>query len=147
MKMKMKMKNQNQNQNQNKNKTTPKERIISDLISLYSNEESKDFSIISNEGKKIKAHKFILAARSELFRGMFLTVTEDSTNEVKDYTGKSTKALETIIKFLYYDEIEKGLEMNIYEELEEAEEFFQFSEYSLFKQKLNLVKKELKNSN
>ncbi|KAJ5073803.1 hypothetical protein M0811_08367 [Anaeramoeba ignava] len=78
---------------------------------------------------------------------MFLTVTEDSTNEVKDYTGKSTKALEMIIKFLYYDEIEKGLEMNIYEELEEAEEFFQFSEYSLFKQKLNLAKKELKNSN
>ncbi|KAJ5069674.1 btk-binding protein-related [Anaeramoeba ignava] len=54
-------------------------------IYLNENENEKDF-IIERKEKQYKFPKLILITRSELYRGMFLSVTEDKSNKVTDYS-------------------------------------------------------------
>ncbi|KAJ5074151.1 hypothetical protein M0811_00779 [Anaeramoeba ignava] len=54
-------------------------------IYLNENENEKDF-IIERKEKQYKFPKLILIMRSELYRGMFLSVTEDKSNKVTDYS-------------------------------------------------------------
>ncbi|KAJ5071890.1 hypothetical protein M0811_09789 [Anaeramoeba ignava] len=78
-------------------------RILQDMDQLYyTREKSFDF-ILDIDGKEILLHKFVLAARSELFRGMFLSV-EDNSNRVQDYSGKSYESICALVEFLYRDE-------------------------------------------
>ncbi|KAJ5076994.1 ankyrin repeat-containing protein [Anaeramoeba ignava] len=101
-----------------------------DIQKLFYQDESKDFSIIS-EKEEVKAHKIILAARSYLFYGMFLNVDDDS-NRVNDYSGKSKKSIEQIVKFLYFDRIDQNIQEKNIEELEDADKYYQFNEKSIF---------------
>ncbi|KAJ5080577.1 claret isoform a [Anaeramoeba ignava] len=57
------------------------------------NENEKDF-IIERKEKKYKFPKLILIMRSELYRGMFLSVTEDKSNKVTDYSELSNKSFQ-----------------------------------------------------
>ncbi|KAJ5075327.1 ankyrin repeat-containing protein [Anaeramoeba ignava] len=94
-----------------------------DLGKLYEDEESKDFTIIAGE-EEIRAHKTILFARSQTFRGMFLSVVDDS-NKVNDYRGFSLKALNNIVKFLYFDKFDfDNLSLNVLEEIEEGLDYY-----------------------
>ncbi|KAJ5066264.1 ankyrin repeat-containing protein [Anaeramoeba ignava] len=52
--------------------------LIHDLERLYQDEKSKDFTIIFPDETTIQVHKLILIARSNLFRGMFLSVVDNS---------------------------------------------------------------------
>ncbi|KAJ5078807.1 ankyrin repeat-containing protein [Anaeramoeba ignava] len=74
-----------------------KKSLISNLRKLENDENSKDFTILC-ENKEIRVHKFILFARSELFRGMFLNVSDDS-NKVNDYSGRSFDSMNQLIHF------------------------------------------------
>ncbi|KAJ6249488.1 hypothetical protein M0813_16908 [Anaeramoeba flamelloides] len=99
-----------------------------DLIALYNNQESMDFTIIisdeevdvdenenvnvnekESENKKLedfetlKVHKWILYARSNLYRSLFSTISNIS--QVKDYSHKSTDSLSKLIEFFYHDKI------------------------------------------
>ncbi|KAJ5071201.1 claret isoform a [Anaeramoeba ignava] len=56
------------------------------------NENEKDF-IIERKEKQYKFPKLILIMRSELYRGMFLSVTEDKSNKVTDYSELSISKL------------------------------------------------------
>ncbi|KAJ5076303.1 btk-binding protein-related [Anaeramoeba ignava] len=67
-------------------------------IYLNENENEKDFIIERNE-KKYKFPKLILIMRSELYRGMFLSVTNDNSNKVTDYSELSNKSFQI---FEYY---------------------------------------------
>ncbi|KAJ5075397.1 speckle-type poz protein [Anaeramoeba ignava] len=67
--------------------------------------ETKDFIIISEE-KEIKVHKLILFTRSELFKGMFLSVS-DTSNQVHDYSRKSNESIQQLIYFLYHDKFKE----------------------------------------
>eukprot|EP01156_Anaeramoeba_ignava_P022648 Anaeramoba_ignava/c20917_g1_i2.p1 GENE.c20917_g1_i2~~c20917_g1_i2.p1 ORF type:complete len:527 (+),score=155.93 c20917_g1_i2:20-1600(+) len=71
-----------------------------DFADLYEEMSTKDFTIISGE-KEIRAHKMILAARSELFHGMFMSVNDDS-GKVHDYRGSTPVLLEKLIKFFLH---------------------------------------------
>ncbi|KAJ5078522.1 hypothetical protein M0811_04847 [Anaeramoeba ignava] len=64
-------------------------------IYLNENENEKDF-IIERKEKKYKFPKLILIMRSELYRGMFLSVTEDKSNKVTDYSELSNKSFQII---------------------------------------------------
>ncbi|KAJ3435609.1 regulator of chromosome condensation [Anaeramoeba flamelloides] len=91
-----------------------------------------------NKNKKLSGeiyvHKLILLARSGLFREMFLSI-QDSSNQVKDYTGKSIEAIELLIQFLYTNQIDLSkLKKNkkLHLELENAQDYYQLSPNSLF---------------
>ncbi|KAJ6250842.1 btk-binding protein-related [Anaeramoeba flamelloides] len=139
----------------------PKNNLEKDLLELYKNEDSKDFVLLvkdveykENEDnndddgdfKEIPVHKFILLIRSGLFRGMFDYVNEkDNTNKVQDYTNKSIKSLEILIKYFYTDEIELTNDDDpslIVEELEDSIEYYQLNEYSTLSEKLKRVKQQ-----
>ncbi|KAJ5079980.1 hypothetical protein M0811_14258 [Anaeramoeba ignava] len=70
----------------------------------YDKEKQKDFTI-KRGNKNVLVHKLVLIARSELYRGMFLSVTEDKSNKVTDYS-----------------------ELKIINELEIAMDYFQLNE-------------------
>ncbi|KAJ5070309.1 btk-binding protein-related [Anaeramoeba ignava] len=102
--------------------------LIKDLKTLRNEEESKDFTIKSNQ-EEIHIHKIILWARSDLFRGMFLNVIDDS-NQVTDYSGISSNSFKIFINFLYSGQIETNEEITneIIDDLEKAMDFFQLNE-------------------
>ncbi|KAJ5067926.1 ankyrin repeat-containing protein [Anaeramoeba ignava] len=117
-----------------------KKGFLEDLKKLYEDESTKDF-LLKAGNKEIKVHKLVLAARSDLFRGMFLNVNDDS-NSVSDYRGKTIYALKCLVEFLYTDEINESTPKSVIEELKDADDFYQFSHYSTFqKQIAKLLKK------
>ncbi|KAJ6233645.1 btk-binding protein-related [Anaeramoeba flamelloides] len=145
-----------------------------DIARLYKDDDSKDFKILAkieddktdenkedkDEDKKekgkeedkkgnyqeIPVHKFILLARSGLFRSMFDYVNEkDNTNKVQDYTRKSIESLEILIKYFYTDSIELTTDQDpelIVEELSDAVEYYQLNEQCNFVSELLKIKKQ-----
>ncbi|KAJ5079537.1 cyclin-dependent kinase inhibitor 2c-related [Anaeramoeba ignava] len=107
--------------------------IIEDFKKLYQKEE-KDFTIISNQ-KNISVHKIILCARSEVFRGMFLSV-QDNSNIVTDYSERSFESMQALIQFFYTDEIPENV-FQLKEDLLFLIDFYQLNENSWLKWFLN----------
>ncbi|KAJ3438348.1 hypothetical protein M0812_17533 [Anaeramoeba flamelloides] len=88
----------------------PENTFQNDLKTLSKDEDSKDFkilvkSIVQKEEKylSITVHKFILLARSGLFREMFnnLNEKEKNINQINDYSGKSFESLQILINYFY----------------------------------------------
>ncbi|KAJ5067116.1 leucine-zipper-like transcriptional regulator 1 [Anaeramoeba ignava] len=92
---------------------------------LYQQNETKDFTILCQE-HEIKAHKTILIARSELFRGMLFS-SNDQSNQVQDMSGSEPFALEQFIHFLYTDEIKDDLQLDVYFSLFGISDYFGLS--------------------
>ncbi|KAJ6247966.1 ras-related protein rab5-like [Anaeramoeba flamelloides] len=123
------------------------------LNDLYRDDESKDFKLLvqtnideENEEDKefedIPIHKFVLLARSGLFREMFqnLDKKQKQINQIKDYTGKSIESLEILIKFFYTNLIEFTADDDqelVLEELADAHEYYQLNEKSTLKKLLD----------
>ncbi|KAJ3451532.1 btk-binding protein-related [Anaeramoeba flamelloides] len=138
----------------------PQNSLENDFENLYHDEQSKDFAILTRgdeeeeeEGKyeEIKVHKFILIARSKIFRDMFESLNEEekNINKIKDYTGKSKESLEILIKYFYTDKItitKKQMENNypdfelIIKELEDSVEYYQLDENSKLSYEINKLK-------
>ncbi|KAJ6226630.1 rcc1 and btb domain containing protein [Anaeramoeba flamelloides] len=147
----------------------PKNKLDQDLLKLFNDEESKDFTLLikSNQiidekidekgGKEdlneqvenyemIKVHKIILLIRSGLFRDMFDTLNEKekNINKIQDYTGKSKKSLEILIKYFYTNKIKltanDDLDL-IFEELKDSIEYYQLHRKSNFIKQLNKIQK------
>ncbi|KAJ5069534.1 cyclin-dependent kinase inhibitor 2c [Anaeramoeba ignava] len=104
--------------------------ILKDFEAFSQQNSTKDFTIIVEE-KQIKVHKLILQIRSELFRGMFLSVN-DSSNQVHDYSEKSFETINQLIYFFYNDEIDetKIAKENI-EEFIDLKDFYQLNQKSI----------------
>ncbi|KAJ6247575.1 btk-binding protein-related [Anaeramoeba flamelloides] len=137
-----------------------------DIAQLYQDNDSKDFKILvkidgddldeeeeddldedkEENYEEIPVHKFILLARSGLFRAMFDYVNEkDNTNKVQDYTNKSIESLEILIKYLYTNSIELTTEQDpklIVDELSDAVEYYQLNDQCNFELELNKIKKQ-----
>ncbi|KAJ5079871.1 hypothetical protein M0811_04184 [Anaeramoeba ignava] len=112
--------------------------IQQDLQNLYFDNETKDFSIISQD-KDIRAHKVILIARSELFRGMFINV-QDSSNKVHDYTNSKFQSIQSLIEYFYTDSFPNDLEDEIIQELSTFDDFFQLNSFKNFQKQLKIKK-------
>ncbi|KAJ5067660.1 cyclin-dependent kinase inhibitor 2c [Anaeramoeba ignava] len=104
--------------------------ILKDFEQFYQQNETKDFTIIVEE-KEIKVHKLILQIRSELFKGMFLSVN-DPSNQVHDYSKKSFETINQLIYFLYNDKIDetKLTKENIKEYID-LKDFYQLNSNSI----------------
>ncbi|KAJ6247571.1 btk-binding protein-related [Anaeramoeba flamelloides] len=136
-----------------------------DIAQLYQDDDSKDFKILvkiddkdeeeENEKEKIKemvnyeeipVHKFILYARSGLFRAMFDNINEnENPNQVQDYTLKSIESLEILIKYFYTNSIEMTADLNpelIIDELSDAVEYYQLNNQCNFEFELNKIKNQ-----
>ncbi|KAJ3425992.1 btk-binding protein-related [Anaeramoeba flamelloides] len=134
-----------------------------DIAQLYKDDDSKDFKILvkiddeeeEDEGnyeeenyEEIPVHKFILLARSGLFREMFDNANEkDNLNKVQDYSRKSIESLEILIKYFYTNSIEMTADQDpelIVDELSDAVEYYQLnaqSESSLYWEEELQIKK------
>ncbi|KAJ5067766.1 claret isoform a [Anaeramoeba ignava] len=98
-------------------------------IYLNENENEKDF-IIERKEKQYKFPKLILIMRSELYRGMFLSVTEDKSNKVTDYSELSNKSFQIFEYWIYSNQIKEGIQItnDIIEELKIGIDYFQLNQ-------------------
>lgn len=84
--------------------------FIKEDISRTFNEglQHTDVTLISSSGDKIPCHKFMLAARSPVFKAMFsLKLSKENTTGRIEIVDFSTKALEAMVKYIYTEEIEE----------------------------------------
>ncbi|KAJ5067664.1 hypothetical protein M0811_02852 [Anaeramoeba ignava] len=105
------------------------EKIEETMKRIYLNENEKDF-IIERKEKKYKFPKLILIMRSELYRGMFLSVTEDKSNKVKDYSELSNKSFQIFEYWIYSNQIKDEIEITqeIIDELQIGIDYFQLNQ-------------------
>ncbi|KAJ5074324.1 regulator of chromosome condensation [Anaeramoeba ignava] len=98
-------------------------------IYLNENENEKDF-IIERKEKQYKFPKLILIMRSELYRGMFLSVTEDKSNKVTDYSELSNKSFQLFEYWIYSNQIKNEIEVTkeIINEIQTGIDYFQLNE-------------------
>ncbi|KAJ6230115.1 btk-binding protein-related [Anaeramoeba flamelloides] len=138
-----------------------KKSIKNDFLKLYKDEDSKDFKILvpidddddddeddddEDAFEEIPVHKFILLARSGLFREMFKNVTEES-KFVKDFSSKTIESLEILIKYLYTDKIELTADDDpelVVEELSDAKEYYQLNKHSNLNLELRKIKEQFR---
>ncbi|KAJ3446912.1 leucine rich repeat family protein [Anaeramoeba flamelloides] len=111
-----------------------------------------DYKIITNNHEIIPVHKFILFARSRLFRELFINLNKnenEKTNKNKnndekihDYTEKSLTSLNFFIKYLYlgWKGVKNMLNQDnyqlIYNELFDSKKYYQLSKKCKLKKKL-----------
>ncbi|KAJ5067685.1 hypothetical protein M0811_02873 [Anaeramoeba ignava] len=93
------------------------------------NENEKDF-IIERKEKQYKFPKLILIMRSELYRGMFLSVTEDTSNKVTDYSELSNKSFQLLEYWIYSNQIKEEIQITqeIINEIKIGIDYFQLNE-------------------
>ncbi|KAJ5073290.1 btk-binding protein-related [Anaeramoeba ignava] len=105
------------------------EKIEETMKRIYLNENEKDF-IIERKEKQYKFPKLILIMRSELYRGMFLSVTEDTSNKVRDYSELSNKSFQILEYWIYSNQIKDEIQITkeIIEELEIGIDYFQLNQ-------------------
>ncbi|KAJ5067285.1 ankyrin repeat-containing protein [Anaeramoeba ignava] len=104
--------------------------LLLGLKQLYLDEESKDFGIKVDD-QIVKIHKFLLSARSDLYLHMFESVNDPSST-VQDYSGKSLKAIQILVQWMYFDSIDPDTPLDVLEELDNAADFYQLHEDSSF---------------
>ncbi|KAJ5073135.1 hypothetical protein M0811_09090 [Anaeramoeba ignava] len=98
-------------------------------IYLNENENEKDF-IIERKEKQYKFPKLILIMRSELYRGMFLSVTEDKSNKVTDYSELSDESFQILEYWIYSNQIKDGIRVKykIIDEIKRGIDYFQLNQ-------------------
>ncbi|KAJ5071575.1 hypothetical protein M0811_10207 [Anaeramoeba ignava] len=98
-------------------------------IYLNENENENDF-IIERKEKEYKFPKLILIMRSELYRGMFLSVTNDKSNKVKDYSELSNKSFQIFEYWIYSNQIKDGIQITkeIINEFKKGIDYFQLNQ-------------------
>ncbi|KAJ5077124.1 hypothetical protein M0811_00444 [Anaeramoeba ignava] len=105
------------------------EKIEEIMKRIYLNENEKDF-IIERKEKQYKFPKLILIMRSELYRGMFLSVTNDKSNKVTDYSELSNKSFQILEYWIYSNQIKEGIQITqeIIDEIKIGIDYFQLNE-------------------
>ncbi|KAJ5073033.1 hypothetical protein M0811_08988 [Anaeramoeba ignava] len=105
------------------------EKIEETMKRIYLNEKEKDF-IIERKEKQYKFPKLILIMRSDLYRGMFLSVTNDTSNKVTDYSELSNESFEIFEYWIYSNQIKEGIQITqeMIDELERAIDYFQLNQ-------------------
>ncbi|KAJ5068060.1 claret isoform a [Anaeramoeba ignava] len=105
------------------------EKIEETMKRIYLNENEKDF-IIERKEKQYKFPKLILIMRSELYRGMFLSVTEDKSNKVTDYSELSNKSFQIFEYWIYSNQIKDEIEITkeIIDEIKTGIDYFQLNQ-------------------
>ncbi|KAJ3424285.1 ankyrin repeat-containing protein [Anaeramoeba flamelloides] len=119
-------------------KKTSRSGFRKDLNKLYKNYNTRDFKIIIPEGsvkKEIGVHKFVLMARSDLYRGMFINVNSEKLAKVTDYSGRSYWTVRALIRFLYLDRIQfDQINQQTLNHLSDAIQYYQLNTNSMIRE-------------
>lgn len=70
-----------------------------------------DFQLKTNDGKVLKAHKTILAARSQVFYAMLKPDTKEAKESSVDVPDFDSKVMRELLRFIYCCEVERVDEM------------------------------------
>ncbi|KAJ5075818.1 kelch repeat and btb domain-containing protein [Anaeramoeba ignava] len=105
------------------------EKIEETMKRIYLNENEKDF-IIERKEKQYKFPKLILITRSELYRGMFLSVINDKSNKVTDYSELSEESFQIFEYWIYLNQIKDGIQITqeIIDEIKIGIDYFQLNQ-------------------
>ncbi|KAJ5073155.1 hypothetical protein M0811_09110 [Anaeramoeba ignava] len=105
------------------------EKIEETIKRIYLNEKEKDF-IIERKEKQYKFPKLILIMRSELYRGMFLSVKNDTSNKVTDYSELSNKSFQLFEYWIYSNQIKDEIQITkeIINEIQRGIDYFQLNQ-------------------
>ncbi|KAJ5066985.1 kelch repeat and btb domain-containing protein [Anaeramoeba ignava] len=119
-------------------------------IYLNENENEKDF-IIERKENQYKFPKLILIMRSELYRGMFLSVTNDTSNKVTDYSELSNKSFQILEYWIYSNQIKDEIKITkeIINEIKIGIDYFQLNQTNpnLFDLLINKFNNQNQNQN
>ncbi|KAJ3452424.1 ran-binding protein m [Anaeramoeba flamelloides] len=128
------------------NITDDKKGFQQDMLEFQNDQVSKNYTI-TVKNFDFKMHKIILQARSQLFRGMFLSI-KDQTNKINDYSGLSIDAMKMFLQFLYTGTLSPNIPIHILNELYDTDEFHQITnnhlqlEIQKYLQKIHFKEKE-----
>ncbi|KAJ5079718.1 hypothetical protein M0811_04028 [Anaeramoeba ignava] len=105
------------------------EKIEETMKRIYLNENEKDF-IIERKEKQYKFPKLILIMRSELYRGMFLSVTNDKSNKVTDYSELSNNSFQIFEYWIYSNQIKDEIQITqeMIDEIKIGIDYFQLNQ-------------------
>ncbi|KAJ6249020.1 kelch repeat protein [Anaeramoeba flamelloides] len=98
---------------------------------------------------ELPVHKFMLAARSQLFKKMFKMDSENLKN-VKNFSNFSLENIECFLKFIYRNMLILTADediTNMYQELSEFPEYYQMNGFELTEQLHFLMRNKNKNEN
>ena len=85
------------------------------LISIWKFHDS-DFVIVSQTGKEIPCHKFVLAKKSPVFDAMLeMKESKEVSNGRIEIIDVSDQALEAMVNFMYTNDIQEN--EDVYEDL------------------------------
>ncbi|KAJ5071670.1 btk-binding protein-related [Anaeramoeba ignava] len=103
--------------------------IEESMKELFENENEKDF-IIERKEKQYKFPKLMLMMRSELYLGMFLSVTDDKSNKFTDYSELSDKSFQIFEYWIYSNQIKEGIQITkeIIYEIETGMDYLQLNQ-------------------
>ncbi|KAJ3426557.1 btk-binding protein-related [Anaeramoeba flamelloides] len=128
----------------------PKKTLDDFFLELYSDEDSKDFEILVKDVEEnneelvaIPVHKWVIQARSGLFREMFQNINEEK-NQVKDFSELGPDSMEIFIKFLYTNTVELTADHVpefVLQDLEIVPEYYKLNEKEIFSEQIQELKK------
>lgn len=90
----------------NKVSLSKKLKLLDDIENQFENDDLCDFTIIAPCGKKIRAHKFILASRSPVFSRMLKTPMKEKVCNEVEIKDISADALKEMLRFMYTGSVE-----------------------------------------
>ncbi|KAJ6245741.1 td and poz domain-containing protein [Anaeramoeba flamelloides] len=111
-----------------KNKKTGKSKRKKNKKNKKEEEEENTLENKETQGKnKFPIHKFILLARSGLYRSYFSSIKATTGNNISDYSLHSNKFWEYFIQFLYLGKVPNQKNMKIYQEIIDTNDYYQLS--------------------
>ena len=78
--------------------------MVATLKNLHDNEDSKDVTLISEDGIEVKCHRFILNSTSRFFNKLFVKGSHHR-NSIVYLTHINSSDLKSILKFMYLGEV------------------------------------------
>ncbi|KAJ6238247.1 speckle-type poz protein [Anaeramoeba flamelloides] len=118
-----------------------KKTLLKDFERLLDEQLYCDFVIIVNK-EKIKCHKYILCARSELYQNMFDSIEENCT-ECPDLSGRSPRTIKGLLRYFYTDSF-VHIDLEMAKELLGSSVYYALSDMKLDNYCEKLIEKEKK---
>lgn len=86
--------------------------ISSDVEKMFEDKAFSDFDLKCNDGEVLKAHKVILAARSQVFHAMLTNDMKESKEGFVDVCDFDSKVMKEVLRFMYRNKVEELKEMS-----------------------------------
>jgi speckle-type POZ protein len=83
------------------NPSASSKEVADDVEDMYEEEEFTDFGLKCSDGEVLSCHKFILAARSPVFRAMLKINMKEAKQGSADVPDFDSKIMREVLRFIY----------------------------------------------